>query len=74
MAKILTASEMPDILSAQLIANYLGLSRSTVYSLFDVKPESGGIPNFTIGISRKVDKRDFFSWLDQKKEASNSAV
>lgn len=67
MAKILKFDELPDILSAQLIANYLGLSRSTVYSLLDVRPDSGGIPNFSIGNSRRVDKREFSVWLDQKK-------
>lgn len=72
MAKILTADEMPDILSAQLIANYLGLSRSTIYSLFDVNPEFGGIPNFSIGISRKVDKQVFFNWLESRKKMSVS--
>lgn len=58
--------EMPEILTAQNIADYLGISRKRVYELFQIKPEHGGIPNFDIGYSRRVRKKDFVAWIDKK--------
>lgn len=58
--------EMPDILTAQNIADYLGISRRRVYELFQLKPELGGIPNFDIGFSKRVRKIDFVRWIDKK--------
>lgn len=58
--------EMPDILTAQNIADYLGISRRRVYELFQLKPELGGIPNFDIGFSKRVRKIDFVRWIDEK--------
>lgn len=52
--------ELPEILTALDIATYLGISRRRVYELFQLKPEFGGIPNFEIGLSKRVEKKDFF--------------
>ncbi|MFD2444197.1 helix-turn-helix domain-containing protein [Bacillus sp. CGMCC 1.16607] len=63
-----TWDSLPEVLTAQLIADYLQISRRRVYELLQLHPEHGGIPNFEIGISKRVDKSDFKEWLKQKKE------
>ncbi|EGO65398.1 hypothetical protein ALO_02251 [Acetonema longum DSM 6540] len=50
IAPIATAEQLPDILTAQHIADYLHISRRRVYELMDLNPGAGGIPNFSIGI------------------------
>lgn len=65
--KIVHKDCLPDQLTAQHIADYLGISRDTVYNLFNVKPDFGGIKNYSIGTSRRADKEDFFDWLEQQK-------
>lgn len=72
MSKIL--EELPEILSAQLIANYLGISRSTVYTLFQTKPEFGGIPNFEVGNSKRVVKVEFVNWIETRKKDKKEKV
>lgn len=59
--------DLPDVLSAQNIADFLGLSRRRIYELFELHPEHGGIRNFSIGKSKRVDKKDFKAWLDDLK-------
>ncbi len=59
---------LPDILTAQHIADYLCISRRRVYELFQTYPEHGGIPCFCIGASKRVDKPDFLNWLEAKKQ------
>ncbi|AXF39526.1 helix-turn-helix domain-containing protein [Paenibacillus larvae] len=67
--------EMPEILTAQQIANYLSISRRRVYELFQTKPECGGIPNFEVGKSKRVYKYDFTQWIENKiKEKSAQIV
>jgi excisionase family DNA binding protein len=58
---------LPNILTAQHIANYLGISRRRVYELLQMNEEAGGIRSFQIGLSKRVDKKDFFQWIEQKK-------
>ena len=60
--------KMPDILTAQHIATYLGISRRRVYELFQLSPEVGGIINFEIGLTKRVDKEDFVSWIESRKK------
>lgn len=43
---------LPDILTGEHMSKYLGVSRATIYELFKVNVEYGGIPNFKIGNSR----------------------
>lgn len=67
--------QLPDILTAQNIADYLGISRRRVYELFQLSPEHGGIPNFDIGFSKRVRKEDFLRWIERKvQEKSGEAV
>lgn len=58
---------LPNILTAQHIADYLGISRRRVYELLQISEEAGGIRCFQIGLSKRVDKMDFLQWIEQKK-------
>lgn len=62
----MTREEMPEILTAKHIADYLHLSRRRVYELFQLKPEYGGIPCLKIGASKRVVKDDFFKWVSEQ--------
>lgn len=62
---------LPDILEAKHIALYLGISRRRVYELCHLSPKHGGIPNFSIGASIRMDKEDFKQWLEEKKKKGN---
>lgn len=64
----MTLNELPEVLTAQHIADYLGISRRRVYELFQLKREYGGIPNFDIGFSKRVEKADLVKWIEAKKE------
>lgn len=59
--------DMPEMLTAQHIASYLGISRQRVYELLQLHVEFGGIPNFDIGYSKRVDKQDFIRWIETRK-------
>lgn len=63
-----TIEQLPDVLTAQHIADYLTISRRRVYELFQIVPDSGGIPNFDIGFSKRVDKQDFLNWIESRKQ------
>lgn len=64
-----TLDSLPEILTASQISKYLGISSRRVYELFQIKPEAGGIPNFDIGYSKRVEKADLVKWIqDQKKK------
>ena len=71
-----TWESLPDTLTAAHIAQFLGISRKTVYELFKLSVEEGGIPNFEIGTSKRVEKSDLEMWIaDQKqKKGSSRAV
>lgn len=64
----LTMENLPEILTAQHIATYLSISRRRVYELFQINPDSGGIPNLEIGVSKRVDKDDFIAWIQARKD------
>lgn len=66
--KFTTWESLPDTLTALHISQYLGISRRRVYELFQIHIEHGGIPNFEIGASKRVDKADFKQWIEQLKE------
>ncbi|MDP4158175.1 MAG: helix-turn-helix domain-containing protein [Bacillota bacterium] len=59
---------LPEILTAKHIASYLGISRRRVYELFQTLPKAGGIPNFSIGASKRVEKKDFIKWISDCKK------
>ena len=63
----MTKCKLPEILTAQHIATYLGISRRRVYELFQLKPNYGGIPSFDIGGSKRVEKKDFIKWIEARK-------
>ncbi|MGE6379219.1 helix-turn-helix domain-containing protein [Peribacillus muralis] len=65
----MSEQKLPQILTAQHIAKYLGILRRRVYELLQMSEEFGGIKCFQIGSSRRVDKEDFFKWIEKKKEA-----
>lgn len=58
--------ELPEIITAQHIADYLRISRRRVYELFKIHPDHGGILNFDIGFSKRVKKEDLIKWIDGK--------
>jgi excisionase family DNA binding protein len=64
----ITFESLPDILEAKHIAQYLRISRRRVYELCHLSPKHGGIPNFSIGASIRVEKEDFNQWVEQKKK------
>ena len=64
--------DLPEILTAKLIATYLGVSRRRVYELFQLNPKHGGIPNFEIGASKRVDKQDFIKWIEDRKKIKSA--
>ncbi|NHN33505.1 helix-turn-helix domain-containing protein [Paenibacillus sp. S3N08] len=67
-SKILTWNALPEVLTAQHIADYLYLSRRRVYELFQITEAAGGIANFAIGGSKRVDREDFKRWVDARKK------
>lgn len=68
--KFTTWDSLPDTLTAQHIAEFLSISRRRVYELFQTNVEHGGIPNFSIGTSKRVEKSDFKQWIVRLKEKS----
>lgn len=66
-----TWDSLPDTLTAEHIAQFLGISRRRVYELFQIHVNHGGIPNFSIGASKRVDKEDFKQWRNNLKEKSS---
>lgn len=58
--------KLPAILTAQEIAEFLRIGRKRVYELMSVKPQHGGIPAFSVGRSRRVEKREFKKWLESQ--------
>lgn len=62
----MTMDALPEILTANHIAKYLGMSRRVIYDLFKTRPEAGGIPSFNIGYSKRVRKSDFIHWIDTR--------
>lgn len=69
MIDLQSLDSMPEILTAANISKHLGISARRVYELFKIKPEFGGIPNFDIGYSKRVEKADLIKWIqDQKKK------
>lgn len=64
-------NELPDILTADILAKYLSLSKRRVYELMDINPDYGGIPCIRIGRSKRVLKADLNEWLENRKEIKN---
>lgn len=65
---------LPDILTAQDIANYLRISRYTAYQYLKMSPEHGGIKSFETGRSVRCRKIDFVEWLELEQERKAHSV
>ncbi|MNW51879.1 Helix-turn-helix domain protein [compost metagenome] len=65
---------LPDLMTAQNVADYISISRRRVYELFHLPVESGGIPCIEIGTTKRVDKRDLVKWLESKKPVEEAGV
>lgn len=63
-----TWESLPDTLTAAHIAEFLGISRKTVYELIKLNIEHGGIPHFEIGASKRVEKADLELWIANQKQ------
>jgi excisionase family DNA binding protein len=66
--KYTTWGSLPDTLTALHISQYLGISRRRVYELLQKNVDYGGIPNFSIGTSKRVEKSDFKQWIVKLKK------
>ena len=62
-----TWESLPETLTAQLIADYLFISRRRIYELFNIPMSEGGIPNFEIGNTKRVAKSDFKIWIEKRR-------
>lgn len=58
--KIKTQDKLPDILSPQMVADYVGIDRQRVYDFC----KCGDIESFHIGKSLKIRKPDMLKWLE----------
>lgn len=65
---VYTMDTLPEIMTAQHIATYMGISRARVYELLKLRPVAGGIPCINIGATKRVCKDDFVEWLDSKRK------
>ena len=65
---------LPDTLTAQHIADFLGISRRRVYELCKIHENAGGIPSFNIGKTNRVIKSDFEKWIYNKKAEKSGCV
>lgn len=56
---------LPDILSVKQVADYLSVSRNTVYSWTN----SGDLPSFKAGNTRRIRKEALLKWIQDKEIA-----
>jgi excisionase family DNA binding protein len=57
-----TADLLPDMLTVQQVANYLNVSRNTVYNWTN----SGELPSFKTGNTRRIRKEALLKWIREK--------
>ncbi len=55
--------ELPDVLTAVELSDFLSISRRRAYELMDVSQDIGGIPCLKFGKSKRVLKADLKEWL-----------
>jgi hypothetical protein len=58
--------DLPQVMKAQDIQDFLNISRGKAYGLFKEK----GFPALNIGGSKRVYKEDFLKWVDKQKKTS----
>lgn len=56
--------DMPQYLTAKFIHDYLSVSKTTVYRMFD----KGELPTVKIGRNRRVERDAFIKWLKEKED------
>lgn len=61
--KTLPLQELPEMLTVQQTAEYLGVSRNTLYSLCQQNKENGGLPSFKTGNTRRIRKSALIDWI-----------
>ncbi|MBA9086984.1 excisionase family DNA binding protein [Fontibacillus solani] len=61
-----TLIELPELMSVEQIAKYLGVSKNTAYTWCN----SGEIPSFKVANTRRIRKSNFMIWLE-KQEHNN---
>ncbi|MGG6309845.1 helix-turn-helix domain-containing protein [Paenibacillus macerans] len=66
--------QLPDLLTAQNVADYISISRRRVYELFQLPVDRGGIPCIEIGATKRVYKHDLAKWLSSKKPVESEGV
>ncbi|NYB72523.1 helix-turn-helix domain-containing protein [Sedimentibacter hydroxybenzoicus DSM 7310] len=59
-------NELPDILTADILSEFLSLSKRRVYELMDINPEYGGIKCLRIGRNKRVLKTDLEEWMSSR--------
>jgi len=65
--KITCWEGLPEVLTAQHIADYEGISRQSVYELLRRNPVYGGLANYEIGTAKRVEKADYAAWRAARK-------
>lgn len=61
-----TTETLPDIISAAILKDYLGISRAGAYNILN----SYGFPTLVIGNRKLVMKKDFLQWLERHKQSA----
>lgn len=56
--------DLSDVLKAEDISEFLGMSKNKVYELMRINPNAGGIPTLRIGRNVRVLKADLIEWLN----------
>ena len=59
----ITLEELPDVLTARHVSEFLGISKVRAYELFRLSANVGGIKSIAFGRIRRVYKKDFLEWL-----------
>ena len=57
-----TTNLLPDILTVKQVADYLAISRNTVYNWTN----SGELPSFKAGNTRRIRKEVLLKWMQSK--------
>lgn len=71
MNKQPSLDELPEVLTAQDIADFLRVNVRRVYDNLQLKPQAGGIPHVRLGKQMRIEKTDFVSWMDTQKGVTN---
>lgn len=66
--------DLPELMTPQEIADYIGLDRWTVYQMMKIPRDKGGIPNFPLSDAKNASKRtlksDFIQWIKHTSQRS----